>query len=89
MFNLFIVLSFNSSLERYPTKCLFLNNEPCMVRPTLIDMDPVQLRYYPFMTRLNLKNCSFAITRPTQVWRCRLKIFYWTSKSIDIIFKKN
>ena len=22
------------------TKCLFLNDEPCMVRPTLIDINP-------------------------------------------------
>ena len=31
--------------------------------------------------RLDLKNCSFAVTRPTQLWRRRLKIFYWTFKS--------
>ena len=30
--------------------------------------------------RLDLKNCSLAVTRPTQLWRWRLKIFYWTSK---------
>ena len=34
-----------------------------------------------FLIRLRLKNCSFAVTRPTQLWRCQLKIFYWTSKS--------
>ena len=51
MFSLFIVLlSFSSSLA---TKCLFLNDEPCMVRPTLIDMNPVELNYYPFMISLN------------------------------------
>ena len=33
------------------------------------------------MIRLRLKNGSFAVTRPTQLWRCQLKIFYWTSKS--------
>ena len=43
MFSLFIVLlSFSSSLA---TKFLFLNNEPCMVRPTLIDLNLVE--YYP------------------------------------------
>ena len=31
--------------------------------------------------RLDLKICSFAVTWPTQRWRCRLKIFYWTSQS--------
>ena len=51
MFSLFIVLlSFSSSLA---TKCLFLNDEPCMVRPTLIRLNPVQLKYYPLMISLN------------------------------------
>ena len=54
MFSLFIVLlSFSESLARGRTKCLFLNDEPCMVRPTLIDMNTVELKYYPFM--INLK----------------------------------
>ena len=35
------------------TKCLFLNDEPCMVRPTTIDMNPVELKYYSFMISLN------------------------------------
>ena len=51
MFSLFIVLlCFSSSLA---TKCLFLNYEPCMVRPTLIDLNLVELKYYPFMISLN------------------------------------
>ena len=42
MFSLFIVLlSFSISLA---TKCLILNDEPCMVRPTLIDMNPNELK---------------------------------------------
>ena len=55
MFSLIIVLlSCSESLARVAkdsdrTKCLFLNDEPCMVRPTLTDMNPVQLIYYPFM----------------------------------------
>ena len=59
MFNLFIVLlSFSNSLAREAkvsrrTKCLFLNNEPCMVRPTLIVLNPVELKYYAFMISLN------------------------------------
>ena len=32
---------------------MFLNDEPCMVRPTLIDMNPVEVKYYPFMISLN------------------------------------
>ena len=57
MFSLFIVLlSFSESLARDRTKCLFLNDEPCMVRPVLIDMNPVELNYYPFM--INLYKCT-------------------------------
>ena len=51
MSSLFIVLL--SSSESLATKCLFLNDEPCMVRPALIDMNPVELKYYPFMISLN------------------------------------
>ena len=43
MFNLFIVLlSFSSSLAREGTKCLSLNDESCIVRPTLIDLKPAE-----------------------------------------------
>ena len=47
-----------SSLARVAdlTKCLFLNDEPCMVRPTLIDTNPVELKYYPFM--ISLYKCT-------------------------------
>ena len=54
MFSLFVILlSFTSSLARDRAKCPFLNDEPCMVRPTLIDMNPNELKYYPFMIVLN------------------------------------
>ena len=54
MFNLFIVLlSFSSSLARYRTKCLFLNDEPCMGRPTFINLNTIELKYYPFIISLN------------------------------------
>ena len=54
MFSVFIVLlSFSSSLARGRTKCLFLNEEPCMVRSTLIDLNPVELKYYPLVISLN------------------------------------
>ena len=45
-----VLLSFSESLT---TKCLFLNDEPYMVRPTLIDMNLVELKYYQFMISLN------------------------------------
>ena len=45
---------------------------------------------YDYVTfiRLDLKNCSFAVTRPTQLWRCQLKIFYWTPMSKKIFWVK-
>ena len=50
MLGLFIVLlRFSKSLARDRTKCLFLNDETCMVRPTLIDMNSNKLKYYPFI----------------------------------------
>ena len=35
-----LLLSFSESLARDPTKFLFLNNETCIARPTLINMNP-------------------------------------------------
>ena len=50
----FIVLfSFNESLA---TKYVSLNNEPCMARPTLTDLNLVDVNYYPFI--INLDKCS-------------------------------
>ena len=43
---LIVLLSFSSSLA---TKSLSLNDEPCMVILTLIDLNPVELKYYPLM----------------------------------------
>ena len=34
--------------------CVSLNNEPCMTRSTLIDLDPVELNHYQFM--MSIKN---------------------------------
>ena len=70
MFNLFAVLSsFSSSLVRVAkvsdqTKFLFLNGEPYMVRPTLIDLNPVEFKYYPFMISLNTFTGSFSVLSP-------------------------
>ena len=47
------LLSFSSSLV---TKCLPLNSEPCRIKPTLIDLNPIDLNYYPFM--VSLDKCS-------------------------------
>ena len=51
-----VLLSFSESLARDKTKCLFLNDEPCMIRPTFIDLNHVKLKYYPFM--ISLDKCT-------------------------------
>ena len=39
---LFALLPFSESLA---TKCVSLNNEPCITRSTLIDLNPAELNY--------------------------------------------
>ena len=51
MSSLFIVLL--SFSEYLAIKCLFLNEQQYMVRPTIFDMNPVELKYYSFMISLN------------------------------------
>ena len=58
MFSLFkqeliVLLSFSSS---WVAKCVSLNDEPCMVRPTLIDLNPVESKYYPPV--ISLDKCN-------------------------------
>ena len=66
------------SLACDQTKCLLLNDEPCMVRPTHIDLNPVELKYYPFMSSLNKCTGSCSVLSPKI---CVLK------KAKDIAFK--
>ena len=46
------LLSFS---ESFATKCVSLNNGPCMIKPTLVDLNFVKLNYYSFM--ISLDNC--------------------------------
>ena len=48
-----LFLSFGKSLA---TKCVPLNNEPCMIRSTLTDLNSVELDYYPLI--ISLDKCS-------------------------------
>ena len=45
-----ILLSLSKSLA---TKCLSLNDEANIVRPTLIDLNPAELKSYPFTNSLD------------------------------------
>ena len=49
------LLSFISSLA---TKFVSLNDETCVLRPTLIDLNPVEVKYYPFMISSDTCNGS-------------------------------
>ena len=58
---LILLLSFSSPLE---TKYLYLNDEPCMVRPTLIDENSVEPKYYPLMVSLDKCSGSYNVLSP-------------------------
>ena len=62
MFN--VLLSFSESLACDQSRCLFLNDEPCMIRPTLIDLNPVKLKYHPFMIILDKCTGSCNVLSP-------------------------
>ena len=55
VFNAF--LSFSGSLA---TKCMFLNDESCIVKPALINLNPIKCNYFPFMISLDkcIGSCS-------------------------------
>ena len=72
MFNLFVLLSFSEPLARiakvsHQKKFLFLNDKPCMGRPTLIDMSPVDLKYCLFVTSIDKCTGSCNILSP-EIW---------------------
>ena len=51
-----VLLSFSEPLAHDWTKCMILNDEPCMVRPTIINLDPVKTEYYPCLVSKNICN---------------------------------
>ena len=56
-----VLLSFSSSLV---LKCLSLIDELCMVIPTTIDFNPVELKYYSFRIILDKCSQSFIVLSP-------------------------
>ena len=66
MFNLIkqvfiVLLSFSESLA---TEYLSLDDEPYMVRPTLIELISVKIKYYPFMVSLDKCKGSCDVLAP-------------------------
>ena len=37
-------------------ECVFLNNEPCLARPTLIELNPSELHFYEYKVSLDRYN---------------------------------
>ena len=56
-----VLLSFSIPLA---TKCLSLNDQSCMVEHNLIDLNPVELKYYQFMVRLDKRDRSCNVLSP-------------------------
>ena len=76
-----------TSSSSLATKCLFFNDEPCVVRPTLIHMNPVERKYYPFMISLNKYTKCFIVLSPKMCVPKETKDIY--VKAFNIITNKN
>ena len=48
-----VLLSFSISLTRDETKYRSLNDQLCMIRRTLVNLNCVELKYYPLMISLD------------------------------------
>ena len=58
------LLSFSNNLARDRTKFTSLNDEPCMIKPTLIDLNLVELKYYLFKIILDKSTGSCCVLSP-------------------------
>ena len=87
---LILLLRFSCPLAHVPkvsdrTKCLSLDDEPSMVKPTLIDLNPVELKYYPFMIILDKCNgcCNVILPKicvPKEKKDINVKVFNMITK---------
>ena len=51
-----VFIAFLNFGESLATKFMSLNNEPCLIGPILIKLNPAALNYYPFM--ISKDKCS-------------------------------
>ena len=58
-----VLLSFIGSL---PTKCISMNNQSCMIRPKISDLNPDDLYYYPCNGSSNIVEDQFGTIRVTK-----------------------
>ena len=64
-----VLLDFSESLARVgkvavQTKCVSLNDEPCIITPTLIDLNLAELKYHAFAISLDKCNESRNVLSP-------------------------
>ena len=52
------------------TKCVSLNNEPCMASLCLVDLNPVELNCDPFMMSLDKCNGSYNVVEDVSTKIC-------------------
>ena len=81
-----VLLTFSESsahTAKVGTKCLSLNDEPCLVRPIFIDLNHVEFKYYSFMISLAKCNGSCNVLSP------KICIPKKTQKKTDSNNKKN
>ena len=51
-----VIIELLTFIKSLANKSILLNNEPCMIKPFIINKNPVELKYYPFM--ISLDNCN-------------------------------
>ena len=81
-------MSFGGSLT---TKCVSLSNESCLARPTLIDLNLIELNYYPFMISLDkcnrscnaINDLSTKICVPSKAKDVNVKVFNMITRRIE------
>ena len=78
-----VLLSFSVFLA---TKRFSLNDEPCMIGPTLTDLNLIELKYYPFMIGLGECNGSCNVLSPKM---CRPKKKMTNIKEFNMVKNKN
>ena len=76
------------SLASNQAKCLFLKNGLCIIRPNLIDMNPVHLKFYPFVISVDkyTRNCNNVLSLKICVPKEPKDI---NAKAFDMITNKN
>ena len=60
-----------------------LNKEPCLIRPTIINLNPIELNYYLFMISLDkcngscnvVDNLSTKMCVPSEIKDLNVKVF--------------